>query len=190
MIRKNLGLNCVCCDSGNCPNGSDYADRIDSFTGRIFCEKIGKVAPLDLDKLNRSIEFINLLGEISSASKPVISGTKKTLTESLFEEDTKRDSDHRVCRYGETKNSPYRIRELIEMGFAVRPVKYSHRVNRTPKPLPRKMSEEETACFVRACERLETMLDGTYFDVPRFCDETAPTDATRENQSPVWGSKV
>jgi len=147
------------------------------------------VTPIDLDRLNESIAWVNIMHKVVSTSKPYISGTKRTLTESLFEEDTKRDSDHRIGRYGETKNAPNRIRELIEMGIALMPVKLGHRGTKVDRPLPRKMTKEESERFVRACERLETLLDGTYLDVPPFCEENTPTDATRENQSPVWRIK-
>jgi len=185
MIRRNEGLNCVCVNPTECRNGAEYCNRIDTFTGKCFCTSIGKVEPIDLDKLNRLIEFINLLGEVSSTSKPHIAGTKRSLTESLFDESTAMYILS-SCRGEETKNSPNRIIELIEMGLCIRPVKLSHRVHRIEKPLPRKMSEEEAARFIRACEKLEALREGTYFDVPSFCDEAAPTDASREPQSPVW----
>lgn len=185
-MRRNVGLNCSCCNPTLCRNGVDYCDRVDAFTGKAFCESISKVQPINMDQLNESIAWVNLIGEVASSARPFLAGTRKSLTESLFDEDSKSDAEHRTCRYGETRYHPARIAELIEMGLCIRPVKLSHRVHRIEKPLPRKMSEEEAARFVRACERLETMLDGTYFDVPPFCEEIAPTDATRENQQPIW----
>ena len=71
MIRKNSSLNCRCIEGAPCPNGENYKNEI--YEGKIRCQKIEKVLPIDMVELEQSI----LIDEVIAAISPKFCRTVK-----------------------------------------------------------------------------------------------------------------
>ena len=190
MIRKNSQLNCNCIDGTSCPQGSDYANQKNAQTGRLHCEKIDKVEPVDIDALDDQIteynSTINMLDRLrnmvnrKSVPQPARNREKTVYqrTIDLFDE-THRDQ---ITGKAGTKNDLNRIRMMLDIAPVMRSYIYEE-----PKQdkVPRKMTAEEEDSFVRACDRLEA-IQSDDIDLLPYVDEILPTNYSRENQVPVW----
>lgn len=192
MIRKNESLNCACCNPSECPNGSDYADRINPISGRKTCPVVEKVKPIDIKALEAEIE-LNL--EIRQTEKRF-----KTKEEMILE-DEKNEQIHTVNKHDGEKNDPRRIAELLEIAEIIKLVDLSHRnPPKCPKTFNFILNDEYQNAVVRQETRRELLreklgisdtydspnwqdIDDEYFVLPN-------PHRNLEPRKPMWAHKL
>lgn len=129
MIRTNESMHCTCLDQARCPNGSDYCERVNHLSGRKNCRTVGKVKPIDWEKLETDLVMNQALYEIGyRASKVMFDEIAevrkgKARIEILLAEDPRQQQ---VSKKAGAKNDPQRIKELRIMSDIVRLVELAH----------------------------------------------------------------
>lgn len=171
-IRKNDSLNCACCNPADCPNGPDYADRINPLSGRKNCtykHRLGhsdithaatetamnsdtwmqKIKDLVRNKTRALDAQIDMDIEIRNSEKRF-----QTKEECLFEEE-KGERNQQVSKKSGTVNDPKRIEQLLELSKILKIVELSHQNPpvSTRKDLSFLVNEEYQYAAVRQEER-------------------------------------
>ena len=104
MIRKNSSLNCSCIEGAPCPNGEKYKDEI--YEGRIRCQKIEKVLPIDMVELQKSILIDEVIASIGNPIpiEMAVRENRTTRTLELFNDTYTASTDSRGDKWNNINN--------------------------------------------------------------------------------------
>ena len=199
MIRKNSSLNCSCIEGALCPNGEKYKDEI--YEGRIRCQKIEKVLPIDMVELQKSILIDEVIASIGNPipTEMAVRENRTSRTEELFDATYTASTETRGDKWVNI-NSDNRIDELRNMSDCFRIVELLP--NRKPivdrinagaifaaypvLPVPRELYQ---ANAVKEIDRLESMrnrlgIDDEKIEIPDAflaCDTIPDYDYTADD---------
>ena len=121
MIRKNASLNCQCIDGVGCANGVGYCDE--TCEGKPRCRKIGKVKPVDMSELEKSIQVDVIIASIGNPLpvEMVVRENRTARTLELFDDTYTTSTESRGDKW-DNLNSDDRIDDLLVMSDCIRDV--------------------------------------------------------------------